>query len=44
MAGLTDEQREEDLRAMEERCRLGLSLFSTLESLPADQTSFNARI
>ena len=44
MAGLTEEQEEEDSRAMEERCKLGLKLFSTAESLPADLSAFNGRI
>lgn len=44
LAGLTDEERAADLRSAEERCKLGLSLFSTLKSLPADQTLLNARI
>ena len=44
LAGLTEEQRAADLHAAQARCKLGLSLFSTLKSLPADQTQLNARI
>ena len=44
LAGLAEEQRVAEVRAAAERCKLGLSLFSTLESLPADQTLLNARV
>lgn len=41
MAKLTAEDIESDLQRRDERCKLGLSLFSTLDSLGADQTAQN---
>jgi hypothetical protein len=41
MAKLTVEGRKEHARQQDERCKLGLSLFSTMESLPVDQATRN---
>ncbi|KAF9470948.1 hypothetical protein BDN70DRAFT_820656 [Pholiota conissans] len=41
MSKLTGEGMEEDLKQQEERCKLGLTLFSTMDSLPADCSTRN---
>ncbi|KAF8196484.1 hypothetical protein BJ912DRAFT_846849, partial [Pholiota molesta] len=40
-ATLSDEGVEEDVKRQEARCKLGLSLFSTMKSLPVDQDARN---